>query len=182
MINDDGTERPSGTEHIWQAVGRDAAAEPGDVSVLLSDVYGRNSRGHVNAKAAAADLGVSERTVQRWVKQGKLPSNDNGERVRRGWKESPEARAARMNPRRESRIRSKGTTVQFKGVIRISSDKRNHQSRPVNLELTPEQAGDLLDALLAGNDEAAHAALEDAFGDHFGGDVELAIESLSTHG
>lgn len=179
-MTDEDDVRDPGTEHIWNAIGgRVAAREPDDVRELLSEVYGTNSRGGVNSRAAAADLGVSERTVQRWVKQGKLPSNENGEHARRVWKESPEARAARMNPRRESKMRNRGTTLRFKGVIKISSDTRNTRTRSVDVALTAEQAGDILDALLAGNDEAAHAALEDIFGDAFGGDVELAIQSLS---
>ena len=170
--------RNRGAEHIWKAFGgRVAARAPTEVRELLSNVYGANSRGGVNARAAAAGLGVSERTIQRWAKLNKLPSNKNGERAMRVWKESPKVRAARMNPRRESKMRNKGTTLEFKGIIRVSKDLRR---RRINIDLTGEETGVVLDSLLAGNDERAHAALEDIFSDAFRGDVELAIQSLST--
>lgn len=168
------------TGALWGAFGRDAAREPGDVRTLLSDLYGANRRGGVNARAAAADLGVSERTVQRWVKADRLPENANGQRARADWHRSADVRAGRMNSRRESRLRSKGTTIRFTGVLMISRDKRRRKDLPITL--TGEQAGDILDALLAGNDEDARLALEDAFGDALGGDVELAIEALATKG
>lgn len=165
---------------LWAAFGRDAAREPDDVRTLLTDLYGANRRGGVNAKSAAADLGVSERTVQRWVQTDRLPDNTNGKRARSDWHRSVEVRAGKMNSRRESRLRSKGTTVRFTGTLTISRDKRRRTDLPIIL--TGEQAGDILDALLAGNDEDARLALEDAFGDALGGDVELAIEALATKG
>lgn len=173
-------ETRAGGQQLWAAIGRDAATEPGDARALLTDLYGTNRRGGVNTRAAAAALGVSARTVQRWVKTGRLPENANGQRARRDWRASGQARAARMNPRREARLRNRGTNITFKGLITVSRSDRRRRS--VSLELDGEQLGAILDALLAGNDQAAHDALEDAFSEALGGDVELVIESLSTKG
>lgn len=168
-----------GAEHLWQAMGR-APTETAPREIL-SDLYGSGPKGGLNTKAAAADLGVSERTVRRWAHEG-IPAHTTGDQVRSqhtDWQASPEGREAKMNPRREQRIRSKGTTVSFAGKIKISRDIRR---RAVSVALTGEQMGPILDALLAGNDAAAQDALEDAFGDVFGGSLSLAIESLSTKG
>lgn len=165
-------------DKLWQGVGRveDSEPEPRD---LLRDLYGENARGGVDAKAAAADLGVSERTVRRWAKDG-IPEHSKGGAVREQheqWRNSPQGREAKMNSRRESRLRSKGTTIKFDGRIRISGDERR---RKANIPIDGEAMGDILDALLAGNDGAARDALNDAFADFFGGDVDFDLDSLET--
>src|SRR5664279_1619399 len=46
----------------------DVSGQPtGDVPAMLTAAYGPGPRGGVHTRAAAADLGVSQRTVQRWV-------------------------------------------------------------------------------------------------------------------
>lgn len=170
-----------GGEQVWKAIGRaPASTAPRDV---LTDLYGTGPRGGLNTAAARADLGVSESTIRRWAKHG-IPDNQNGSQVRDKHVEhnaSPEVREAKMNPRREARIRKNGMTVKFKGKIRISKTVRDYSTRELELALSPDQAASILDALLAGNDAAAHEALEDAFGDAgFGGSISMAIESLGT--
>lgn len=158
---------------LWQGIARadDAEPEPRD---MLRDIYGSNARGGVDAKAAAEDLGVSERTVRRWAKDG-IPSHAKGAGVREShqqWRASPEGRQSAMNTRRESRLRSRGTTIRFKGRVKVSQEWRK---RDIEFPISSEDAGDLLDALLAGNDEAALDIFADAMGDgFFGGDVAVA--------
>lgn len=170
-----------GHERIWEAFGRvDADAEPPPRDVL-TDLYGTGPHGGLNTKAAAADLGVSERTVRRWAKQG-IPAHQAGEQLRaqhQDWQASPDGREAKMGSRRESRLRNNGTTLTFTGVIKISGDVRR---RTTTIPINGGHAGAIIDAILAGNDTAALDALEDAFGDRMGGSVSLAIESLSTKG
>lgn len=165
---------------LWQGVGRVDDREPA-ARELLIDLYGANARGGVDAKAAAAELGVSERTVRRWAKDG-IPEHAKGAAVREGhreWRNSPDGREAKMNTRRESRLRNKGTTIKFNGRIKISGDNRH---RKVNIPLDGEAMSDILDALLAGNDDAARDALNDAFADFFGGDVDFDLDALETFG
>lgn len=163
---------------LWHGVGRVDDSEP-DARTLLSDLYGTNARGGVDAKAAAADLGVSERTIRRWAKDG-IPSHSKGENVRQSHQEyrnSAEGRAAGMNSRREARLRNSGTTLSLNGMVKISGDKRH---RKVNIPLDGQAMGDILDALLAGNDLAARDALDDALADFFGGEVEVDLDALET--
>lgn len=165
---------------LWQGVGRVDDREP-EARELLIDLYGANARGGVDTKAAAAELGVSERTVRRWAKDG-IPEHAKGSAVRDGhqeWRNTPEGREAKMNTRRESRLRNKGTTIKFNGRIKISGDNRH---RKVNIPLDGEAMSDILDALLAGNDDAARDALNDAFADFFGGDVDFDLDALETFG
>lgn len=163
---------------LWKGVGRADQGEP-DAKTLLGELYGHNARGGVDAKAAAAELGVSERTVRRWAKDG-IPAHAKGADVRerhQEYRRSPEGRSAAMNSRREARLRNKGTTLSLNGMVKISGDKRH---RKVNIPLGGEAMGDIIDALLAGNDTAAREALDDALADFFGGEVEVALEALET--
>lgn len=148
---------------------------------MITDLFGTNRRGNPDAKAAAAALGVSERSVQRWIKDG-APQRGQANQLRQDhdkWKRSPAGRQGRMNSRREKRIRNNGTTIKFKGAIKVSNDKRN---RSITHFLDPDQCAAILDAAQRGDDTAAQEALEQALGDYMGGSVDLEIESLETHG
>lgn len=171
----------SGSEKVWAAIARDQIDAPVSPSQMLRDLYGSNSRGGVNTKAAATATGKSERTIRRWAKNG-LPANTEAQQVRaqhQQWKTSPQGRKANLNSRRESRLRSKGTTVNFVGKIKISNDRRG--TRSTSVVLTGPQMDAILDAGLTGDDNAARRALEDAFGGMFGGSLDLEIESLETY-
>lgn len=169
----------SDTSALWRGIARaDETAEP-EPRDMLRDLYGEGAReGSVDTKVAAAELGVSQRTVQRWVKDGKVPGNANGNGVREAhqqWRKGPDGRQAAMNPRRENRLRNKGTTLRFNGKIKISGDKRG---RNLEIPLKADDAGEMLDALLAGNDDAALDILTDVIGEgYFAGNV--AIDELS---
>lgn len=168
---------------LWAAMRKTPDTSTGDPAQMVSDLYGTTRRGKPDTRAAAADLGVSQRTVQRWIQRGlprKSRSGGSEQLANRhqGWKASPEGRKASLSSRREARLRNKGTTIQFLGVITISGDRRR---RSTSVPLNGDQTGLILDPLLAGDDAAAHRALEDAFGDRFGGSVSLSdIDSLDT--
>ena len=167
---------------LWEAM-RKSPEQPAGPSQMVSDLYGVTPRGNPDTRAAAEDLGVSQRTVQRWLQRG-LPSRSRSGGAEqlasghRGWRDSAGGRRAALSPRREARLRNKGTTIQFLGTITISGDRRR---RSTAVPIDGAQAGRILDEILAGNDPAAHQALEDAFGDAFGGSVTLSdISSLNT--
>lgn len=167
---------------LWAALSKskDAPVEPGG---MVGDLFGLTPRGGPNTKAAAEALGVSQRTVQRWIQQGlpKRSRTDVPEQLKRrhqAWRKGPGGRRAAMSTRREARLRNKGTTVNFLGNITISADKRK---RSTSVPLSGEQMSRLLDAAMAGDDLAAHEALENAFGDAFGGSVQLEIDGLETY-
>lgn len=171
-----------GLSKLWAAV-RKAPERGRTPNEMVADLFGTTRRGTPNTRAAADELGVSQRTVQRWLKQGRLPARsrtDAAERLQRAhnrWKNTPTGRQAAISPRREARLRRQGTTMRFLGTVTISSDKRR---RSTTVQVTGDQMGRILDASLSGNDAAAHRELEDAFGQAFGGSVSLSIDELDT--
>lgn len=169
---------------VWAALSKSSQTST-NPEQMVRDLYGVTRRGAPDTRAAAAALGVSQRTVQRWIRAGRLPvrARTGGpaelQQRHRAWKASPEGRRAALSPRREARLRNKGTTIRFLGVISISADRRR---RSTSVLLSGDQMSRILDAALAGDDVAAHEALEDAFGESFGGSVTLSeIGSLSTY-
>lgn len=172
--------RRSRGQALWDAVRKtpEKAATP---SSMVRDLFGETRRGTPNTKAAAEQLGVSQRTVQRWLKQG-LPKRssaaDGLSRRHTSWRDSAQGRRARLGSRREARLRNKGTTMVFYGKISVSADQRR---RGTSVLIDGERMGQILDASLAGDDQLALDRLEDAFGDAFGGSVSLdEIEQLDT--
>lgn len=169
------------SDELWGAIQkRHQKITPGS---MVQDMYGQNARGGPNTKAAAQDLGVSQRTVQRWIKTGHVPAKPGGggEKLQQGhdrWAKSPDGRRAKLSTRREARLRNQGTSMVFFGTIQISGDTRN---RGITVDLTGPQMSRILDAALAGDDVAAHKALEDAFGQAMGGSVRLRIEHIETY-
>jgi hypothetical protein len=174
--------RRSRAEALWAAVRKSREKTPTTES-MVRDLYGQTPRGKPDTKAAAQQLGVSQRTVQRWLQQG-MPKRSAAAGVlaqRHGaWRNAPEGRRARLSTRREARLRNKGTTMVFYGKVRISADERR---RGTTVTIDGNRMGQILDAALDGNDQLALARLEDAFGDAFGGSVTLVdIEQLDTFG
>ena len=139
----------------------------------VQDMYGKNSQGRPDTKAAAQQLGVSQRTVQRWLKEGRVPDSEGGRKLTSAhgqWRDSPAGRRAQLSPARERRLRN-GAQMKYTGKVKISNDSR---FRSTTVELSPEEMSAILDAQLTGDDRGAHEALEDAFGNAFGGSVGLS--------
>lgn len=168
---------------LWGALRK--TRENNSPGAMVESLYGRTARGGPDTRAAAADLGVSQRTVQRWIKDGLPAARSAGaDQLAAGhdqWKNAPEGRRAQLSPRREARLRNQGTSMVFFGKIAVSSDPRNAARRSTTITIGGEQMGAILDAALAGDDRGAHAALEDAFGEAFGGSVSLEIGSAETY-
>lgn len=166
---------------LWEAISRTKTPTDVPAGERLADLYGLTDRGRPNTHAAADDLGVSQRTVQRWIQSGHLPQNLTGQQVSRqhqDWQNSAAGREGKMSSRREARLRSKGTTIEYLGMVEISRDRRK---RKVSAQLDGDQVSAIIDALKAGDDASAHSALEDAFGDLFGGSVTLSPIDISTY-
>lgn len=165
---------------LWEALSRKAKPVSVSPRERITDLYGTDPRGRPNTRAAAEDLGVSQRTIQRWLKADREPSSPAGRQLthqHQSWRSSAAGRAGQINSRREARLRKSGTTIQYKGLIAISADRRK---RNTSVLLTGEQMSTILDATQAGDDDAALSALEDAFGDVFGGSVTLTPDDINT--
>lgn len=136
-----------------------------------------------DTRQAAAQLGVSQRTVQRWVQQGtprRSTAADALNQQRGAWRNSPAGRRTSLSTRREARLRNKRTSMVFYGKVRISAELRR---RGTTITVNGDRMGRILDAELAGNDQLALSHTEDTFGDAFGDSVTLVdIEQLDTFG
>lgn len=174
--------RRSRAEALWAAVRKTREKAPTPES-MVRDLYGQTPRGKPDTKEAANQLGVSQRTVQRWLKQGMPRRSEAADQLQQrhgSWRNSAAGRRARLGTRREARLRNKGTTMVFYGKVRISADERR---RGTTVTIDGNRMGQILDAALDGNDQLALARLEDAFGDAFGGSVSLVeIDQLDTFG
>lgn len=172
----------SRAEALWAAV-RKTPEKTATPKSMVRDIFGVTRRGAPDTKTAAQQLGVSQRTVQRWVKEG-LPRRstaaDQLTRQHAQWGNSPDGRRDRLSTRREARLRNQGTSMVFYGRVQVSADVRR---RGTTVPVSGERMGAIIDAALAGEDQVALARLEDAFGQAFGGSVSLVdIEQLDTFG
>ena len=156
--------------HIWRGLVAANRANPTERNVpvgkALSAAYGtRNGRPDTNAAAAA--LGVSQRTVQRWVKAGKFPSTPAGAQA------AEAGRQAQMPPTREKRYRKQGALLGYRGKVIISNDNRNNRVRHFNYQLSPDEISRIIDAARNDGEAAALTELENTVGGMFGGSVSL---------
>lgn len=145
---------------------------------LLARRYGKTKNGRPDLDKAASDLGVSKRTMQRWVKNGHPAKSKSGNAAAAqlaSWQDSPAGRRARISPRREQRLRQ-GFQVKVSGTFEISSDRRAR--RDVGFDINDEHASAMFDAYLAGDDAGVNRALNEAAGNGFGGSVNVRVNSI----
>lgn len=123
----------------------------------------RQIEGELGAAEAARRVGVSERTWRRWKAGGK-PSGRNATAL--NTEADRAARRKAVAPRRETRLRRRGARARMSGNLGLP-EARYRRHRTVEADLSPEQMGDIIDAWQAGDDDAALAALQDAFGENY---------------
>ena len=179
------SQKPDGAEKIWQAIAPAAPSRPPTPRAMLAAMYGRGARGRVNTRAAAEALGVSQRTVQRWIKDRKLPSSAAGDAVRaqhQRWRDSPAGRSSTLGRKLRGQLAG-ARRFTFSGDVKVSSDVRKRPQMLVQ-GWPPENMQALIDRLEAGDDAGAHRELEKmvtASAD-WGSDVYLKIDSITFEG
>lgn len=90
------------------------------------------------------------------------------------WRNSTSGRKSALGRKRRGQVKN-ATRVNFTGTIKISHEQRR---RSTTVYLGTAVLDAILERLEAGDDDGALAALEDGFGDAFGGSVGLAVDSL----
>lgn len=162
--------------NVWNALVAKAAALGGgrradpDTATQIRELYGTGPRGGLNVTAAAADLGVSVSTIRRWTRTNTIPNSPAGGAFVTTWDGSNAARG-----HTDLTAAATGGAVVFRGVVQVSSDRRN---RTLNMYFDTDQINQLITASQQ-SDTAALAVLEELTASHgFGGDVSLTIQDL----
>jgi transposase-like protein len=163
---------------------RPKPGRPPTVNKMVRDLFG-SSRRKPNIHAAAADLGVHQSTVRRWLRQGKLPTRGPNagvmEHRHQQWQQTPAGRAARISPAARRRLeQSSSVMISFTGRIRVSAKDRGARvTRHTDFAIDAKDALAILEAEIAGDTTKAHQLLQDASGDAFaGGTVGLDIDKM----
>lgn len=143
--------------------GADPGADPTDVRGMLRAVGGASTRTRtgIDLTRAAAALGVSRRTVERWVRtaetgQGQRPSPGHAQTLRRVARQAATTRPGRR--RALAAARASGAATQ-RGARMLISGMQGPQTRTYMrdrqtwADLTPDQVQAMLDAYETGGDK-----------------------------
>lgn len=172
-----------------QITGRRPEAPVTDLGTAVTNTYGTNRLGNPNVRSAAADLGVAEGTLRRWLKGSQHPSGDNvgkdtgmiqrAEQARQEKMRDSDYRTTSMPPGRANRLSKNGMRIKIKADSQISSDLRKGREFPT-IRLDSEEAAKVLQAWQAGDDATFRAGLEDALAEHYLDGLHTSLEQLHT--
>lgn len=161
---------------LYRAVSRKSA--PAVQRESARDLVARAEQALGSKKAVADRLGVSQRTVERWAAgEGRIrnkPSAKNADKLRDLGRNAPESRKRDMSNLRAARIRNKGAKIKVSGNIGPTIGGNDYKrQRTVEIDLSGEAMAPVLDAWLAGDDDAALAALHEALDSEYVAGFEL---------
>lgn len=156
--------------------GGDVSGEgSGGIREKLQAAFGTNRRGGVNTKAAAQRLGVSQRTVQRWVTEsGKEKSRPSSKHLKSINQKSRQAATTKRG--RRAIVKGLKPSIKRGKYVSIGAmqgprkgGKDYFRDRDVTLPgpLSPDDTNMLLDAWAEGGDDAATQQLRDLYGDRY---------------
>ncbi|PPG77512.1 XRE family transcriptional regulator [Rathayibacter rathayi] len=177
---------------LFQALtGREGAQTsgkaPGDVKGMLSTLYGTSRRGEstIDTRAAAKGLGVSQRTVQRWLKADTKPAGVNLQKLTKKSRQAAttkRGRAATVRRTANPDFKKNGVKVEIRGWQGPTNDPDYKRNRRAMQNLTPEQYEGLLDAYAQGGDEAAMVYVQAVFADKYVDDWQFnTVERFDLH-
>jgi hypothetical protein len=177
---------------LFQALtGREGAQTsgkaPGDVKGMLSTLYGTSRRGEsaIDTRAAAKGLGVSQRTVQRWLKADTKPAGVNLQKLTKKSRQAAttkRGRAATVRRTANPDFKKNGVKVEIRGWQGPTNDPDYKRNRRAMQNLTPEQYEGLLDAYAQGGDEAAMVYVQAVFQDKYVDDWQFnTVERFDLH-
>jgi predicted transcriptional regulator len=105
----------------------------------------------IDTRRAAAELGVSQRSVQRWAKGEARPKLASQEALR------VKVREEAVSTKRGSRMANQGASVEARVEMTVSGDKRTRTLK--NIRLSANDMGRIAQAYARGGDKAASAVL-----------------------
>lgn len=124
-----------------------------DVRGSLLTAFQRKD-GSIDTRRAAVELGVSQRTVQRWAKGTSRPKIVHQEGIRKA------VRVSMVEGRRGARQQTQGAKVELTAVVQISGDTRvrkiGHQA---GIRLSGDDMAKIQEAYARGGDAAVNKAL-----------------------
>jgi hypothetical protein len=141
----------------------------GDVRGQLLAAYGTGARGGLNTRAAAKDLGVSQRSVQRWVRGENRPSGTHQQALAKRSRQAATTRAGRRRSLSHARQRRE---TRYGGRVSVSGDQgpigeEYHRPRTVSQALDPDAILDMYAAYEAGGDKGLVSWIEGYFSEHY---------------
>lgn len=155
-------------DEMWRAVGGRTGGKP---PAGPRDALESLTSAGVTKKEIAEQLGVSVRTVERWMTAGAERRNPTRSKHAAGLtalaRNHSKVRQQARSGRRAARMRNKGARVRIKGSQgpRVGKSWRVRH-RTVTEEIDPYSMEKILDAWDQGDDDAALQALQDALEDH----------------
>ncbi len=161
--------------------------DPANIKDQLLAAYGPGRRSEVNTAAAAKDLGVSQRTVERWIApQGRQritnPRLGTLATLAGRAKQAATTKTGRRTAMRTVRVSKQGKSLAKYGgkltIDAVQGPKNYERDRAITLELTPDQVEAMWAAYEQGGDKAMVGWLNGRGDDYVGGWSFLQINDF----
>ncbi|BAE45950.2 terminal protein [Rhodococcus qingshengii] len=162
--------------------GADISGQPNasNLKAQLLAAYGPGKRSEINTAAAARDLGVSKRTVERWLApEGRQriakPRTETLNALARKAKQSASTRTSRKEAMSSVRSSARGKALSnFGGKIKIDAvqgpgTREYARDRMITLALTPDQVESMWSAYENGGDKGMINWMNSRAQDYVGG-------------
>lgn len=135
----------------------------------------QRSDGSIDTRRAAGELGVSQRTVQRWAKGQARPKVDHQQAIRAAVRKS-----TTTGNKRTSRLANQGAAVELKAEIQVSSDTRTRRiGHQQAIRLSGAEMQRVTAAYQSGGDAAANRELARAVANsRYGREIGLDATSV----
>lgn len=138
----------------------------GDVRAMLNAVYGATRRGKdvIDTREAARRLGVSQRTVQRWLAGKNKPSSDHLKSLQTKSRQASTTKRGRERAVKRAvankKIKADGVRVRVAGTQGPLGYERDRNSAQ---KLSPDEYQGLLNAYASGGDDGALNYLQSVY-------------------
>lgn len=161
--------------------GADVSGTPqGDLRGMLLAAFGSSRRdpSRPDTRAAAAALGVTQRTVQRWLagpeRERSKPKPQTLAQIAQASRKAATTKAGRRAAiaatRKDSRIARRGMRIVIHGIQGLQQGPDYERDRKTVMQLTPENSNGFFDAYESGGENGALSFLVDHCDEVYGVD------------